>query len=142
MLSEHDKLILLPFARLVDGNVFAGSRVGSAACMQDVEDLAHSYGHTKVSCPLLGSLACYLKSCEWIWQDIDDNWSDHIYLLALATKIKLLISLSDQTEIGQLVNSGLDSSDLDEYNNHELDIARHEVHLFNASAKLAKHLKT
>ena len=141
MLSEQELMTLLPFARFIDSNAFAGSRVGQASCLQDVEGIAHLYGHNEISCKLLGAVTCYLYSCEWIWQDIGDNWCDHVYLLALAIKIQMLIPAKDRMSISQLVAPSSDSLDRKDWDNHELDIARQEMFLFKASSEFAKNSK-
>jgi hypothetical protein len=138
MLSEKDLMTLLPFAGFIDGNDFAGSRVRRASCLQDVEAIAHLYGHNQISCQLLGSVACYLYSCEWIWQDIEGNWNDHAYMLALAIKIQKLIPAKDRMSLSQRLAPGSDNSDGNDWDNHELDIARQEMNLLKASSEFAK----
>lgn len=139
MLSEQEFIILLAFARLIDSHALPRSRVDQASCLEDIEDIAHIYGHNEVSCRLLEALGCHMYSCDWIWQDIDRNWSVHIYLLALAIKIQALIPGKDRIDLSQLATSCTDNSDRTDCYNQEPEIARREINLLKTSPELTAH---
>jgi hypothetical protein len=129
-LDAFEIKILADFARFVDREHIAITRIRNALTLDEVVLIAHFYGFTKISIELFIKATNLLVSTDWIWQKYGRRWSDHVFMLSLMMLTQDKICKSDDF---QLLGSEKAAS--------EVVNAVNEATAFYEYAKLTKELQ-
>jgi hypothetical protein len=82
-LDASEIKILADFARFVDREDIARTRIRNALTLDEVILIAHFYGFKEISIELFIKATNLLISTDWIWKKYGKRWSDHVFMLSL-----------------------------------------------------------
>jgi hypothetical protein len=122
--------ILADFARFVDRENIARTRIRNALTLDEVVLVAHFYGFREISIELFIKATSLLISTDWIWKKYGRRWSDHVFMLSLMMLTQDKISEPEEVQL-------LDTNEF----RSEVVNADNEAKAFYEYAKLTKDLQ-
>jgi hypothetical protein len=129
-LDASEIKILADFARFVDRENIARTRIRNALTLDEVVLIAHFYGFREISIELFIKATNLLISTDWIWKKYGRRWSDHVFMLSLMMLTQDKIQEPDEF---QLLDTNESASDVIN--------AEYEAKAFYEYARLTKDLQ-
>jgi hypothetical protein len=129
-LDAYEIKILADFARFVDRENIARTRIRNALTLDEVVLIAHFYGFRDISVELFIKATSLLISTDWIWKKYGRKWSDHVFMLSLMMLTQ--DKISEPEEVQLLDTNGATSESVN---------AENEAKAFYEYARLTKDLQ-
>jgi hypothetical protein len=129
-LDAYEIKILADFARFVDRENIARTRIRNALTLDEVVLIAHFYGFRDISVELFIKATSLLISTDWIWKKYGRRWSDHVFMLSLMMLTQ--DKISEPEEVQLLDTNGATSESVN---------AENEAKAFYEYARLTKDLQ-